>query len=121
MALNRLIKSVTLPASGDLSSNQHRIMIENDDGRLVAGVNAATPFVGVLLNKPAAVDREGELAISGSIVKLEAGAAVAERDAITAVAGGRGSPTTTAGDYVVGRALTPAAASGVLFEVMVNP
>src|SRR3972149_3164377 len=118
MALNRLIRSITLPASADLSSNQHRIMTIDDAGRLVAAVDGATAYVGVLLNKPNAIDRAGEVAINGSVVKLEAGAAVAERDAIIAVAGGRGSPTTTEDDEIIGYALTPAAASAGLGEVV---
>jgi hypothetical protein len=91
------------------------------NGRLVAGADAATPFIGVLLNKPSAVDREGEVAIVGSIVKIEAGAAINERDAIQAVAGGRGSATTTENDFVVGRAISAASGSGVLFECEISP
>lgn len=120
MALTRKQNTVTFPASGDLSSNQFRIMAIDDNGRVMAAVDGATAYIGVLMNKPAAIDREAEVAIISSIVKMEAGAAVAERDAITAVAGGRGSPTTTEDDEVIGYANTPASASAVLFEVVVT-
>ncbi len=120
MALTRKPSVISLPASADLSSNQYRIMAVDDNGRIMAAVDGATAYVGVLLNKPAAIDTPGEVAIVGSVVKLEAGAAIAERDAITAVAGGRGSAETTEDAEIIGYALTPAAASATLFEVVVT-
>jgi len=120
MALVRAPRTVSIPASGDLSSNQYRIMAIDDAGRAMAAVDNATAYIGVLMNKPAAVDRAAEIAINGSIVKLEAGAVIAERDAIVAVAGGRGSATTTEDDEILGYAISPASGSGVLFEVVVT-
>ena len=109
MALSRRINSISRPASGDLSTNQFRIVQLDANGRVVVAVDGAT-----------AVDQAAEVAANGSIVKLEAGAAVNENDAIIAVAGGRGSATTTDDDNIVGYAITPAAASADLFEVNVT-
>lgn len=120
MALNRVIKSITRPASGDLSSEQFRIVQLNADGRVVVALDGATPNIGVLLNKPSAIDQAAEIAIQGSIVKLEAGVAINENDAIIAVAGGRGSASTTDDDNIVGYAITPTSGSGELFEVNVT-
>ena len=120
MALSRRINSISRPASGDLSTNQFRIVQLDANGRVVVAVDGATPNIGVLMNKPAAIDQAAEVAANGSIVKLEAGAAVNENDAIIAVAGGRGSATTTDDDNIVGYAITPAAASADLFEVNVT-
>ncbi len=120
MALNRLIKSISRAASGDLSTNQYRLVGVDSAGRVVVIANQATPFLGVLMNKPAATDRACEVAVVGATVKVEAGATIAEGDLITAVAGGRGSPSTTDTDEVVGMALTPGA-SGVLCEVNIAP
>ncbi|KKN51402.1 hypothetical protein LCGC14_0622990 [marine sediment metagenome] len=120
MAVNRLVRSVTYPSDGDNSGNQYRIVALDDAGRVQVQTAAATPVLGVLQNKPGAIDAAAEVAIVGSIVKLEAGAAVSERDAIQAVAGGRGSPTTTEDDDIVGYALTPAAGSAELFEVVIT-
>ncbi len=120
MSLNRVIKSITRPASGDLSSNQYRIVQLDANSRVVVAVDGATPNIGVLMNKPSAIDQAAEVAAQGSIVKLEAGAAINENDAIIAVAGGRGSATTTDDDNIVGYAITAAAASADLFEVNVT-
>lgn len=120
MTLNRLIKSISRPASADLSANQHRLVGVDSAGRVVVVANQATPFLGVLMNKPDAADRAAEVAIAGSIVKLEAGATLAEGDLVTAVAGGRGSASSTDTDYIVGMALTPGG-SGVLCEVTITP
>lgn len=120
MTLNRLIKSISRAASGDLSSNQYRLVGVDTAGRVVVIANQATPFLGVLMNKPAAIDQAAEIAINGSVVKVEAGATIAEGNAITAVAGGRGSPGVTDTDEIVGIALTPGG-SGVMCEVEINP
>jgi len=87
---------------------------------VVVIADQATPFLGVLMNKPSAVDQAAEVAGNGSVVKLEAGATLAEGDLVTAVAGGRGSASTTDTDEVIGMALTPGG-SGVLCEVDINP
>lgn len=120
MALNRRTQSISRVASGDLSSEQYRLVGVDGDGRVVVIENQATPFLGVLMNKPSATDREAEIAVVGSTVKVEVGATIAEGDEITAVAGGRGSPTTTNLHFVVGLALTPGG-SGTFVEVNINP
>lgn len=119
MALTRKPSTISLPADAALAT-AHRIVTIDDDGRALYAVDAATPYMGVLLNTPAGEDAAAEVAITGSVVKLEAGVAIAERDAIQAVAGGRGSPAAAEDDEIVGYALTPAAASATLFEVVVT-
>lgn len=121
MAVTRKLVSVTLPAAGDLSTNQFRGVYIDNNGRVAVNTGTATPFIGILMNKPGAIDEGAEVAIRGSIVKMEAGAAINERDAVSGVAGGRGSATTDDLEYVVGRAVTPAAASADLFEIEVAP
>lgn len=120
MTLTRRQNAITIPASADLSSNQFRLVGVDSAGRLVVIANAATPFLGILMNKPSAIDREAEVAVAGATVKLEAGATIAEGDLITGVAGGRGSPSTTDTDEVVGMAISPGG-SGVLVEVNIAP
>jgi hypothetical protein len=123
MALTRKLNVITLPAATDLSSNQFMGLYVADDGQVDvnAAPTTATPFIGILMNKPDAENKAAEIAIVGSVVKMEAGAAIAERDMITGVTGGRGSATTTDNTFIVGYALTPASASAELFEVVVNP
>lgn len=120
MTLTRRQNAITIPASADLSSNQFRLVGVDSAGRLVVIANAATPFLGILMNKPSAIDREAEVAVASATVKLEAGATIAEGDLITGVAGGRGSPSTTDTDEVVGMAISPGG-SGVLVEVNIAP
>ena len=119
MTLNRVIKSISRPASGDLSGEQYRLLGVDGDGRAVVIANQATPFLGVLMNKPSATDQVAEVAVAGATVKVEAGATIAEGNLITAETGGRGSPA-LAGDYYIGMALTPGG-SGVLCEVNIVP
>ena len=120
MALNRLVRSVSFPASGDLSGNQFRIMAVDDNGRVMAATDAATAYIGVLQNKPAATDQAAEVAVVGSVVKLEANSAINERDAVRADAAGFGTVTTTEDDEIIGYALSPAVGSAELFEVVVT-
>ena len=124
MALNRNTQhSFTRPASGDLSGNQFRLVSIDSAGRAVIPGNQATPFIGVLMNKPAATDEAAEIAGVGAIVKVEANVAIAEGDQITAAtqAGGFGSPSVTDEDHVIGVALSPAGGSAEMFEVQIVP
>lgn len=120
MTVSRELKTISVPAAGDLSSNQYRIVNVDSDGKAEASDATTDVMVGVLQNKPGAANRAAEIAIDG-VSKLEAGAAINEGDKITAVAGGRGSATTAATAHYVGVALTAAAGSGALFEVLINP
>jgi hypothetical protein len=123
MAVHRSLSNViSLPASADLSTYQYRIVCVNDSGDLAVPATNATMPVGILLNKPSAANRAGRVAAQGCIVKCEAGAAINERALIQAVAGGRGSAAAAGTPvYVVGRAITAASGSGVLFELEVSP
>ena len=122
MAVNRLTTPnvISLEASGDLSTLLHRIVMVDDNGRVAVNTSNSTACLGVLLNKPSGIGQAARVAVNGSIVKCEAGAAINERDRIRAVTGGRGSATTTATDQIVGVALSAAAGSGALFELQVN-
>ena len=129
MATNRRVVSVTFTAAADLSAAQYRIV-----GMGTAGVNTLAAGtsgmpLGVLMNKPAALNRAAEVAIVGAVVKLEAGAACSAGDPVVAVTGGRGSPVAASGGgaassgtaFVVGICVAPAAGSAGIMEVAVNP
>jgi hypothetical protein len=122
MAVHRLLSNVISGvADADLSTNQFRIVANDDDGNVVACVDSGTLPVGILLNKPAAAGRACRIAARGCIVKLEAGAAINERAMVVAVAGGRGSTATSGTPFAVGWAHTAASGSGVIFECEVDP
>ena len=121
MAVNRKVNAVSYPAGGDLSASQYCIVYMSDEGRVtVNGAGGATACLGILLNKPTAVDQAARVAIDGSIVKCIAGGAVAERAWVMAAASGHGTSATTDNGYCVGRAHSAAAASATLFEVLVD-
>lgn len=124
MAANKRVTTIGYPASADLSSNQFRIVNIDGNGQLAALANGNTPPLGVLLNKPNAAGREGEVAIEGSDVKLEAGAVLNEGDLVVPVAGGRGSAingTASGTTWVVGICTQPASGSAAIAGVLVRP
>lgn len=123
MAVHRNLENIfSGEASGDLSTNQYRIAVIDDNGQIAIPATGATIPCGILLNKPAATGRAARIAGPGSIVKCEAGAAINERDPIQAVAGGRGSAAAGGTNTMfVGYAVSAAAGSGSLFEVLVQP
>jgi len=120
MAVHRLVKSVSYPAGGDLSASQFCIVCMTAEGRVAVNGGMATANLGVLLNKPKAVDQAARVAINGSIVKLVASASINENAAVAAQVGGHGSATTTSNEYIVGYARSAAGGSGQLFEVLVD-
>lgn len=120
MALDRLVRSVSYPAGGDLSASQFCMVAMSAEGRVVLQEGMATACLGILLNKPAATDRAARVAINGSIVKMIASAAINENAAIAAQGKGHGSASSTNNQYIVGYARSAAAGSGQLFEVLVD-
>lgn len=119
----------TIPASADLSAFQYRGVTIDSAGSAgtfanPVGAAASTPVYGILTNKPGAASRGARVCVSG-VTKMEAGSAVAIGDLVLVVGqAGRGvgiAPSTAGTHWVVGRAMTRAAASGDIFEVAVNP
>lgn len=121
MALTRVVNSVSRPAGADLSTHQYKVLMVEDDGQVNINTSIATACFGILLNKPSAANQAARVAINGSIVKCLPNSAINERDAIIGTAGGFASATTTDGHFIIGFALTAAAASAELFELEVNP
>ena len=119
MAVTRRVCSVSYPAQGDLSGSQFCIVAMTAEGRIVVNEGMATANLGILLNKPTATGQAARVAIDGSVVKMIASAAINENAFVAAQVGGHGSATTTSNQYYVGRALSAAAGTGELFEVLV--
>ena len=94
---------ITLPASGDMSSQQYRIVKVDGSGRCVSGSAAADILIGVLQNKPAATDRGAQIRISG-FTKIVGGAALAEGDMVTSNGQGFGTAAaaTSVGCHILG-------------------
>lgn len=126
MAANKRVTSVAYEAGQDLSSHQFRIVAIASDAQVDPATDGNTPPLGVLMNKPSAAGYEAEVAIEGSDVKLEAGAAVNEGELVVAVAGGRGSAGPSGGTavgttWVLGVCTQAASGSGAIMGVLVRP
>lgn len=126
MATHKKISSIAYAASTDLSTNQFRIMTMDTNGQLAAAADGTKPVIGVLLNKPSAAGMGGEVAVDGSDVKIEAGAALNEGDLIVAVAGGRGSSGPAGGtavgtSWIAGICTQAASGSGAIGAMLVRP
>ena len=122
MARNEALKTVSLPADGDLSASQFRFMDIDTAGRL-ALPSAAGRAVGVLQDKPDAIDKPGALAIEG-IAKVVVGAGgITAGDILEADAAGGvvtfSAPATGVIAYKVGVALETAAAVDIA-EVLIQ-
>ena len=115
MARIESVQSISLPAAGDLSAKQYTFMVVDSNGRIdqvgVAGADAD----GVLLDKPAAIDRPAEMAYAGR-VKIVAGDTVAMGAKVQSDATGR-AILAAASDHVLGKCLVGGAV-GELIEVL---
>lgn len=105
-------------ASADLSADQFKLVIIDSNGQAaLAGAGVAVD--GVLQNKPSAQGQAATVWGVGSVSKVVAGAAVAAGAAVTPDASGL-AVTAASGDYILGRALEAATASGDLIAVWIN-
>lgn len=114
MATENNLTSISLPAAADLSAAQYKIVQVNSSGQ-AALANATSMTVGVLQNKPSAAGRVATVAIHG-VSKVVAGGAITAGARVTSDANGNAVAATTAGDAVIGVALT-GAASGDVFPI----
>ncbi len=124
MAMHKKVNSVAYTAAADLSSAQYRVVSMNTSGEVNTQADGNAPPLGILLNKPAAQGAGAEVAIEGSDIKLEAGAAINEGELVVAVTGGRGSAiggTASGTTWVVGICTQAASGSGAIAGVLVRP
>lgn len=117
MAYEESAIMVTLPANGDLASQQFKFVKLNSSGRLVAnGLGEAA--VGVLQDDPRAAGRAGAVAIGG-IVKVKAEGTIAAGADVASDADG-GAVAATTGQIVLGTAVT-GGASGEIISMLFHP
>lgn len=116
MALQEQVRSLSLPASADLSASQFCFVAIDGNGRIALPA-AGGDCVGVLQDKPDALDRVGEvgmLNMSGRL-KVVSGAVLAAGVKVQSDASGHALAALT-GDHVLGTTLT-AAGIGELIEI----
>lgn len=109
-------------AGEDLRAAQFRFVLQNGTGDNIVRAGAITDRpIGVLQNKPN-TDQEATVCYNGD-TKLVAGAAIT-RDAVIGTDNqGRAVPIVIGTDetqYVLGRAIMPASAAGVIFTAHVD-
>ncbi len=121
MALDRNLEVISLPAGADLSAYQFRQVMINSGGSVAVSTGSVSPTIGVLMNKPAAAGVAAQVAIGG-VSRLWSGGSVAAGDLVKSEGAGLAITTTTTGNSVVGRAVSPeATGSAMIFECLITP
>lgn len=115
MSAYQNVETLTFEAGADLSAGQYHF-VKLSSGQVVLCSVIGEDAVGVLFDKPAAQGRAGKVAIAG-IVKVTAGAAVAQDALVMTNASGR-AITATATNVALGTALKAASADGEVIPVL---
>ncbi len=117
MAVEQGLRTVSIPASADLSASQFCFVTVNSGAQLAvagAGVSAS----GVLQDKPNAAGQVGAVGIAG-ITKLKIGAAVTAGDPLMSDSTGRGI-TATSTNYQMARALESGTAANQIITALIE-
>lgn len=109
MGYNESLKTISVGANGDQSSNQYKFVAMGASGFALQSTNGGV-CLGVLLDKPAATGRPGRIAISG-VVQVLAGAAIAKGAKVQSNSSGLAVTAAYSG-YIMGEAMQAATASG---------
>jgi len=114
MATQNHVRSLSIPASADLSASQFCFVGINTSGQL-ALPSAGGDCVGVLQDKPDAAGVHGEVGMLNASLKLKvkAGGTITAGDKIQSDAAGKALLAAT-GDHVLGTALQSAVANDFL-------
>jgi hypothetical protein len=118
MSLQQEVRSLSIPASADLSASQFCFVAIDTNGRIILPATAGDDCVGVLQDKPDALDRAGQvgmLNMSGRL-KVVAGATLAPGDKVQADTSGHAIEAAS-GDHVLGTVLS-GGDSGEIIEIL---
>lgn len=118
MAATESTVKITLPASGDLSAAKYLAGYVDSAGRVVKRVTAGADVHGIIMNKPAAIDRPTEFAISGRI-PATAGAAFNAGVNLGVTTAGK-LVTATTGQAIVAVSLEVASGDGSVVDVLLG-
>ena len=117
MAFKENQETITLEASGDLSSNQF-YFVDADSSGQASVVGDGADAIGVLQNDPDTQGHAASVAIAG-VSRVECGASVTAGDDVSADTNGRGV-TSASGDVVLGKALEDASGAGSIIPVLIR-
>lgn len=115
---NKLV-SITLEAGSDLSAGQYKAVNVASDEQIDLVAVKGAKVLGILQDKPAAAGRAANVGVEG-VSKVLAGAAVAAGVEVIVDATSRVIATDAADQYILGTALTTAAAAGDVIAVKIN-
>ena len=118
MALEESLRSISLPAAGDLSSSQYLFGKINSSGQVAVCPDGGKAD-GVIQNDPAAAGRAVQLGIAGRS-KIVAGGVVGAGDSVSCDASGR-AVSVASGDYSLGTAVEAASAAGDVISIIFQP
>ena len=109
-----------LTAVADLSAKQyHAVALATTTRTVKQAASATMANIGILQNDPAA--GEPASVVGGGMTKAYSGAAVAAGALVTSNTTGQLVTSSVANNQVIGRAITAASGTAVLFEVFVAP
>lgn len=119
MAETNDLVTIAMKAGADLSAAQYHVVRISDgvDQVNIASLDNHSSMIGVLLNKPAAVNRMASVAQSGK-GKVVAGAAVSSAGIFLTCNGSGRAVAVASGDMTFGRSLETAGADGDVISVM---
>lgn len=122
MPTAQLLNLITLPATGNESSEQYTFYKVDTNGRAdqCTADNGSDKPIGILQNKPAATDRAASIAAIGSISKLVIGEQIDEGETLQPDGTGRGVGTTADTEHYGAIALTTGGAANAIIEVLVT-
>lgn len=108
---------ISLPSSGDLSSNQYQFVSINSSGQIaLAGLGARAD--GVLESQPEAAGRTATVTVpNGGKVKVKAGAATTAGGAVASDASGK-AVDATSGDTILGTFIDAAGAGDEVVTIV---
>ena len=109
MAYEQSLRTVSVPASADLSASQFCFVVVNANGQLALPA-AGSHAEGILQDKPNAQGQTGEVGVLGVSKVLVGAGGVTAGDLIATDVNGK-AVTAAAGNFVLGRALATGAAS----------
>lgn len=115
MATEQLvIPPISLPAGGDLSSDQYKFVRVNTSGKVVVSAAAAVGIctIGILQNAPAASDRAAAVAIGG-VSKVVYHGTITAGDEIVCSSTGKATGVTSNDQSTLGVALVSGVAENI--------
>ncbi len=119
MSYEEALKTISIEASGDLSSDQYKFMEVDANGQIALVGTLGGESIGVLQDKPAAIDRVGSVGIDG-VTKVIASAAIAAGADIVSTALGLAVTHSADGQIIMGTAMEAATAADDVIAMAID-